>query len=183
MPKIILETERLILREYGQADFDALYSILSDPETMQYYPKPYDEKGVRRWLDWSLDNYRRYGFGLWAAEDKETGEFVGDCGLTMQQIDGESLPEVGYHIRKERWRQGLATEAARAVRDWAFAHTDFPCLYSYMNAQNLPSRRTAAANGMKLVKEFYDDKWGHHTAVYAITRKEWEALGGRVQII
>lgn len=182
MPKIILETERLILREYEQADFDALYPILSDPETMRYYPKPYDEKGVQRWLDWSLDNYRRYGFGLWAAILKESGEFVGDCGLTMQQIDGESLPEVGYHIRRERWRQGLAKEAARAVRDWAFAHTDFPCLYSYMNAANLPSRATAAANGMKLVKEFDDTRWGHYTAVYAITRKEWEALGAESSV-
>ena len=177
MPKIILETERLILREYVQADYDALYPILSDPETMKYYPKPYDEKGVQRWLDWSFDNYRKYGFGLWAAVLKETGEFVGDCGLTMQQIDGEDLPEVGYHIRKERWRQGLAREASRAVRDWAFTHTGFHCLYSYMNAANLPSRATAAANGMKLIKEFNDTRWGHRTAVYAVSRQEWEALG------
>ena len=82
MSSIILETERLILREYEQSDFSALYPVLSDPETMQYYPKPYDEKGVRRWLDWSLDNYRRYGFGLWAAVLKETGEFVGDSRST-----------------------------------------------------------------------------------------------------
>ncbi|MBR4539409.1 MAG: GNAT family N-acetyltransferase [Clostridia bacterium] len=174
---MILETERLILREYVQADYDALYPILSDPETMKYYPKPYDEKGVQRWLDWSFDNYRKYGFGLWAAVLKETGEFVGDCGLTMQQIDGEDLPEVGYHIRKERWRQGLAREASRAVRDWAFTHTGFHCLYSYMNAANLPSRATAAANGMKLIKEFNDTRWGHRTAVYAVSRQEWEALG------
>ena len=107
---------------------------------------------------------------------------MGDCGLTMQQIDGENLPEVGYHVRKERWRQGLGKEAARAGRDWAFTHTGFDCLYSYMNAANLPSRATAAANGMKLVKEFYDDKWGHHTAVYAITRKEWEALGAESSV-
>ena len=175
--RIILETERLILREYVQADYDALYPILSDPETMKYYPKPYDEKGVQRWLDWSFDNYRKYGFGLWAAVLKETGEFVGDCGLTMQQIDGEDLPEVGYHIRKERWRQGLAREASRAVRDWAFTHTGFHCLYSYMNAANLPSRATAAANGMKLIKEFNDTRWGHRTAVYAVSRQDWEALG------
>ena len=175
--RIILETERLILREYVQADYDALYPILSDPETMKYYPKPYDEKGVQRWLDWSFDHYRKYGFGLWAAVLKETGEFVGDCGLTMQQIDGEDLPEVGYHIRKERWRQGLAREASRAVRDWAFTHTGFHCLYSYMNAANLPSRATAAANGMKLIKEFNDTRWGHRTAVYAVSRQEWEALG------
>ena len=178
MSKIILETERLILREYEQTDFEALYPILSDTETMKFYPKPYDAKGVQRWLDWSFDNYRKYGFGLWAAVLKETGEFMGDCGLTMQQIDGEELPEVGYHIKKDRWRQGFGKEAARAVRDWAFTHTDFPYLYSYMNAANLPSRAIAVSNGMKLVKEFDDTRWGHWSAVYAITREEWEAVQG-----
>lgn len=170
---IILETERLTLREYIQADYDALYPILSDPETMRYYPRPYDGAGVQRWLDWNFDNYKKYGFGLWAAVLTETGEFLGDCGVTMQQIDGKELPEIGYHIRRERWRQGLGSEAARAVRDWAFTHTDFPCLYSYMNARNLPSRATAAANGMRLIKEYFDSRWGD-MAAYAISRQEWE---------
>lgn len=173
MSKIILETERLILREYEQKDFDALFPILSDPETMKYYPKPYDAAGVQRWLDWCFDCYRRHGFGLWAAVLKESGAFLGDCGLSIQLIDGESLPEIGYHIRRESWRQGFGKEAARAVRDWAFTHTDYDCLYSYMNAENLPSRLTAAANGMKLIKEFSDDRYGP-MAAYAITRREWE---------
>ena len=77
--KIILETERLVLREYTYEDFDALYKILSDPETMKHYPKPYDEKGTMRWLDWSLDNYKRYGFGLWAIELKSNGAFIASC--------------------------------------------------------------------------------------------------------
>ena len=71
--KQILKTERLILREYVQSDFDGLYAILSDPETMRHYPKPYDEKGTQRWLDWSFDNYAKYGFGLWAIEIQSTG--------------------------------------------------------------------------------------------------------------
>jgi RimJ/RimL family protein N-acetyltransferase len=180
MSRVILETGRLLLREYVQSDFDALYPILSDPETMRYYPKPYDAAGVQRWLDWSFGNYRKYGFGLWAAVLKKTGEFMGDCGLTMQQIDGEELPEVGYHIKKDRWRQGFGKEAARAVRDWAFTHTDFDRLCSYMNAANLPSRMTAVSNGMKLIKEFTDARWGHRSAVYAVTRREWEEMTSRV---
>ena len=63
---MILETERLIIREYKPGDFEALYEILSDAETMKYYPKPYDENGVRRWINWCIDSYRQYGFGLWA---------------------------------------------------------------------------------------------------------------------
>lgn len=175
---MVLETERLILREYTPEDFDALYAILSDPETMRHYPKPYDEAGTRRWLDWSLDNYRQYGFGLWAVELKKTGTFLGDCGITMQNIDGEQLPEIGYHIHKSYWRQGYGSEAARAVRDWAFTHTDFPRLYSYMKYTNIASYAIAAAAGLRKIKEYPDPEDGI-LYVYAITREEWESQRDR----
>ena len=171
----VLETKRLILREYTLEDFEALYAILSDPETMKHYPKPYDEAGTRRWLDWSLDNYRRYGFGLWAIELKQTGRFIGDCGLTMQPIDAEILPEIGYHIHKAYWRQGYGSEAARAVRDWAFTHTEFDRLYSYMTFSNIASQATAAAAGLKKIKEYPDPDEGI-LCVYAISREEWNKL-------
>ena len=172
---MILETERLRLREYTMDDFDALYEILSDPITMQHYPKPYDAAGVKRWLNWSLDNYQKYGFGLWAIELKDTGRFLGDCGITMQNIDGQQLPEIGYHIHKDFWRQGYGSEAARAVRDWAFTHTAFDSLYSYMHGSNVASYSTAASAGMKKVKEYMDETDGM-LFVYSITRAEWEAL-------
>ena len=98
-----IETNRLILRDYTMADYAALYEILSDPETMQHYPSPFDEKRTRDWIQWNLDNYRKYGFGLWAVTLKETDEFIGDCGITLQNIDGEMLPEIGYHIHKAHW--------------------------------------------------------------------------------
>ncbi len=171
----MIETERLLLREYTPGDFDALYEIISDAETMAHYPAPYDRAGTQRWLGWCLDCYARCGFGLWAAVLKDTGEFIGDCGLTLQNIDGETLPEIGYHIHKKYWRRGYAKEAARAVRDWAFANTAYNTLYSYMNYTNEASWRTAMANGMKKVKEYADAKNTVHY-VFAITREEWEQL-------
>ena len=172
---MIIETERLILREYTQDDFEELYEILSDPVTMQHYPKPYDEAGTKRWLDWSLNNYATYGFGLWAVVLKETGTFIGDCGLTMQPIDGQQLPEIGYHIHKDHWRRGYAKEAAKAVRDWAFENRNFDTLYSYMHHTNVASYSTAQAVGMQRIKEYTDEKDGI-LYVYAITRSQWEAL-------
>ena len=172
---MIIETERLILREYTQDDFKELYEILSDPVTMQHYPKPYDEAGTKRWLDWSLNNYATYGFGLWAVILKETGTFIGDCGLTMQPIDGQQLPEIGYHIHKAHWRRGYAKEAAKAVRDWAFENRNFDTLYSYMHHTNVASYSTAQAVGMQRIKEYTDEKDGI-LYVYAITRSQWEAL-------
>ena len=172
---IIMETGRLILRELDMADLDPLYAILSDPETMRHYPKPFDRDRVRGWIQWNLDNYRMYGFGLWAVIRKEDGAFIGDCGITLQDIDGAMLPEIGYHIRRDCWRQGFGGEAARAVRDWAFGHTDYPALYSYMKYTNAASAATAMANGMRKVKEYPDAKNGVSWA-FVITREEWQRM-------
>ena len=168
-----LTTERLIIREYTPSDFDALYEILSDAQTMKYYPSPYDTNGTQRWLDWCLDCYQKYGFGLWALCLKDSGTFIGDCGISMQDIDGELLPEIGYHIHKSYWRQGYAKEACTAVKAWFFENTDFDTVYSYMNRENIPSRATASSNGMTLVKEYRDGD--EELCVYAITRDAWQA--------
>lgn len=166
----ILETERLILREYTHNDFDGLREIICDGETMKYYPRPYDENGVSRWLDWCITSYRENGFGLWAMELKESGEFLGDCGISLQSIDGEWLPEIGYHVNKRYWRQGYAKEAAAAVRDWLFENTPFERAYSYMNKENVPSYSTAEAIGMTKIKEYNDGV--EDLLVYCIERRK-----------
>lgn len=173
--KAVIETERLILREYTPDDFDALFEIMSDTETMQHYPAPFDAERTKGWIDWNLDNYKKYGFGLWAVVLKETGRFIGDCGITIQNIDGELLPEIGYHINKKYWRRGFAKEAARACRDWAFSNTKYDIIYSYMKYTNAGSYSTAIANGMKKVKEYQDPK-NQISYAYAITRQEWKKL-------
>ena len=175
MKNPIIETERLLLREYTLNDFDALYEIMSDPETMQHYPAPFDKARTRRWIEWNLENYAQYGFGLWAVVLKETGEFIGDCGITIQNIDGEMLPEIGYHIQKKHWRKGFAKEAARAVRDWVFRNTDYDTVFSYMKYTNVGSWSTAIANGMKKIKAYPDPK-NMVSYAFAITREEWEKL-------
>ena len=167
-----LETKRLRIREYTLDDFAALYEILSDAETMKYYPKPYDENGVHRWINWCIDSYRRHGFGLWALELKDTGTFIGDCGISMQNIDGETLPEIGYHVHKNFWRRGYAKEACAAVKEWFFGNTEFDSVFSYMNQENIPSCATAAANGMTRIKAYHDGK--EALFVYRITRAQWE---------
>jgi len=171
----MIETKRLLLREYTMSDFDDLYEIMSDPETMAHYPAPFDEERTKGWIKWNLENYQKYGFGLWAVVLKETNEFIGDCGISIQNIDGEMLPEIGYHINKKHWRKGYAKEAAIATRDWAFCNTDYNIIYSYMKYTNVASYSTAIANGMKKVKEYADPK-NKISYAYAITRKEWEEL-------
>lgn len=172
---MVIETERLILREYTLNDFNALFEIVSDLETMQHYPVPFDEQRTKEWIVWNLENYKKFGFGLWAVVLKENGKFIGDCGITIQNIDNEMLPEIGYHIHKKYWQRGYAKEAARAVRDWVFHNTQYNTIYSYMKYTNVGSYATAIAIGMKKVKEYPDEKNGI-TYVYAIKREEWENL-------
>ncbi len=114
-----------------------------------------------------------FGFGLWAVCLKSTGEMIGNCGLTMQNINGTILPEIGYHIAKAHQCRDYASEASQAVRDWTFAHTPFGMVYSYMKKSNIPSSATACANGMTLLDEFIDDE-GDQTVVYGISRTEWK---------
>ncbi len=155
--KKILETERLFLREMSLDDYDSLYKVLADPEIMQHYPYTFDEERVRAWIERNMNRYKDNGFGLWAVCLKETGEMIGDCGLTLQNIEGEMLPEIGYHIRKDQQHKGFAKEAASAVRDWAFTNTDYPALYSYCKYTNVPSFKTAEAIGMHFLKEYPDE--------------------------
>jgi RimJ/RimL family protein N-acetyltransferase len=169
--KIILETERLFLREMNKDDFDALYKVLADRDIMQHYPYTFDEKRVRDWIERNMNRYLENGFGLWAVCLKDTKEMIGDCGLTLQNIEGEMLPEIGYHIRADHQRKGYAKEAASAVRDWAFANTDYPALYSYCKYTNVGSYKTAESIGMHFEKE-YPDPENKITHVSVIFRKE-----------
>ena len=172
--KKILETERLFLREMGMEDYGALYAVLADPAIMGHYPYTFDEARVRAWIERNMARYRENGFGLWAVCLKDTGEMIGDCGLTLQNIEGEMLPEIGYHIRADRQRMGYAREAAAAVRDWAFAHTDYPALYSYCKYTNEASFRTAESIGMRFDREYPDEANGI-THVSVIRREDLPA--------
>ena len=170
-----IETKRLFLREMTPEDFDALYAVLADSDIMQHYPYTFDEARVQNWIGKNIERYRVFGFGLWAVCLKSTGEMIGDCGLTMQIINGTVLPEIGYHIAKVYQRRGYAKEAAQAVRDWTFLNTPFGAVYSYMKKTNIPSSATARANGMAPLGEFTDSE-GEQTAVYGISRAEWQIL-------
>ena len=172
---MIIETERLFLREMKESDFDALYEVLADADIMQHYPYTFDENRVRNWIQRNIERYRIFGFGLWAVCLKETSEMIGDCGLTMQLINGKIKPEIGYHIRADKQRNGYAKEAAIAVRDWTFNNTPFQIVYSYMKYTNEPSVKTAISYGCKQVDEYKDDE-NEITKVFAISKDQWADL-------
>ena len=169
---MLIETDRLFLREMKESDYDALYTVLADSDIMQHYSYTFDETRVKGWISRNIERYQIFGFGLWAICLKENSEMIGDCGLTMQLIGGQIKPEIGYHIRKDQQRKGYAKEAAIAVRNWTFEHTPFNVIYSYMKYTNVPSYSTAISYGCHQVDEFKDEV-NEITKVFAITRAEW----------
>jgi len=170
----VLKTSRLILREFVPGDADALARVISDPETMRFYPSPFDRAEVEEWIARNIRRYRANGYGLWAVDLKATGEMIGDCGITLQEVDGEHLPEIGYHLRRDLWGQGLATEAALACRDYGFRVLEADLLISLIRPENVASGRVAERNGMKVWKDTV--RVGLRHCVDRISRAEWASL-------
>jgi len=151
---MILETPRLMLRRLTEADEENLRRTLQDGEAMVAYEGAFSDEEVRAWLRRQLERYEEYGFGLWAVILKETGEFIGQCGVTLQPVEGELLPEVGYLFERAHWHHGYATEAARACRDYAFDALGFEAVYSVIRETNLASQGVAKRNGMEVCARF-----------------------------
>jgi len=147
--RTILETPRLRLREMSLDDLDFIAEMLADPLVMRFYPQIYSREEAAAWIERQLDRYARHGSGLWLAVDRATGEPVGQVGLLRQIVDGVEEPEVGYLLDRRYWSRGLATEAAAAVRDWAFQTRGEPYVVSLIRPENLPSQAVALRIGMK----------------------------------
>lgn len=150
----IIETERLYLRELVIDDQKELMKVLSDPRSMGYYPHPFSEDEVAKWIEWNIENYQIYKHGLWAVIIKESEIFIGDCGITMQNIGNETVPEIGFHIIKEYCNKGFATEAAFACKEYAFTVLHYPKIFSYTTVRNIPSQKVAAKIGMQVYQCF-----------------------------
>ena len=148
-----LLTGRLRLRPLAPGDIDPLFAVLGDPETMRWYPAPFDRAGVQEWiLRWTA-SYRTNGFGLLAVEERATGELLGDCGPTVQVVDSQSHVELGWHVRRDRWGEGIATGAGAACRDWCFGELGLDHVISLIRPENRQSWRVAEKLGMTVWNE------------------------------
>jgi RimJ/RimL family protein N-acetyltransferase len=163
----VLTTQRLILREMSSADLDDIAGLLGDEYIMRYYPRLKTRSEAQGWIDRNQQRYRDHGFGLWAVILRSTGEFVGDCGLTLQRVDDSDTEEVevGYHVRAILQGNGYATEAARAARDFARDRLGLDRLIALINPANLPSQGVARNIGLK--PERHSTYNGRECVIYA----------------
>ena len=149
----IVETDRLRLREIEIADLDFIATMLADAEVMRHYPSTYTRSEAQGWIERQRTRYTKHGHGLWLAILRETGQPVGQVGLLLQEVEGIFETEIGYLLHKPFWHQGLATEAALGVRQYAFASPARHRLITLIRPANTPSQAVARRVGMVFERE------------------------------
>lgn len=172
---MILETPRLLLREMTQADYPALAEILQDREAMFAYEHAFSDEETQAWLDRMRARYATDGFGLWAVVSKETGEMIGQCGLTWQNYAGEQVLEIGYLFQRKHWKKGYAIEAARACKRYAFETFSVNEVFSIIRDNNVASMNVAIRNGMTIRGTFVKHYYGIDMPHFAFSVRRDEA--------
>lgn len=176
MGKIAIETHRLILRELTLDDVEDLARIYADPVVMKYYPKLITREETKYQIARMINGYQQRGWGLWATIRKADRKFIGRCGLIPQLVAGLPEIEIGYMLAKDYWGQGLATEAACAIRDYGFG-IGCDCakrsaigdrLISLIAPGNIASQNVAIKTGLCYEKDTIFR--GKTVQVYAIAR-------------
>ena len=171
---VILETNRLILRHLVMDDLDELFALYLDPEIRQYFPEGVlNLKETKEELEWHMNGHPRHPeLGLWATIHKETGKFIGRCGLLPWEIDDRLEVEIAYLLDKSFWHQGLATEAAQGILKYGFEKLNLFRLICLIDPENIPSQRVAERIGMTVERKV-DGIAGDNfpTLIYSINRK------------
>lgn len=171
---MILETERLILREMGEQDIRDLKEILQNPRVMYAYEHDFTDRDVREWLTRQQKRYREYGFGLWAMILKSTGEMIGQAGLTMQPYREKQVLEIGYLLKESFWHCGYAREAAAGCKQYAFEVLKRDKVYSVIKSDNIASQRVAKSIGMEkedtFITQYYNGDMQHD--LYSVQRSK-----------
>ena len=155
----VLETNRLLLRHQVIQDLDELWALYCDSQITKYIPDaPRTREEAKEELEWHMHGHPRFPeLGLWATVHKETGKFIGRCGLLPWTIDGQNEVEVAYTISRDYWGQGLATEAAQAILVYGFEKLNLTRLISIIDPENIASQKVAKKIGMKFEKEAQDE--------------------------
>ncbi|MGD9892477.1 MAG: GNAT family N-acetyltransferase [Dehalococcoidia bacterium] len=169
-PALLIETPRLLLRSMVERDIDHLLRTFGDPKVMAAFEsEPFDRPQMEQWVRRNLEHQDRYGYGLFTLVLKANGLVIGDCGLEHTGVSSAMESELGYDLCSDYWGQGLATEAATAVREFAFDMQDIPRLIAFIRRGNEASRRVAEKVGMHLEAEL--ERYGRPYWRYAISRR------------
>jgi RimJ/RimL family protein N-acetyltransferase len=167
---IIAQTERLLLRYFHILDREPMFRIFGDAEVMRFGDGVQTKEWVTDWLQKCLDHYyREWGFGPYAVIEKNTQEVIGYCGLFFfPDVNGRPEIEIGYRLARTKWGNGFATEAAKAVCDFAFHTLGVKRIIAMIDPQNDASIRVAQKLGMQYEGEVIFESYTHPDHVYVL---------------
>jgi RimJ/RimL family protein N-acetyltransferase len=175
-----IRTERLVMRTWRADDRDPFAAMNADPEVMRYFPSVQDRASSDAFADRIERRFAEQGFGLWALELRETGEFIGFTGLNPMPDDvpGAGGMEAGWRSARHVWRRGYATEAAQEALRVGFAHVGLAEIWSLTAALNTPSVAVMRRLGMKEHATVEHPRIDvchpiRPHVVYRLTRTEW----------
>ncbi len=160
--KIVMETERLLLRQMNMNDLDFIASLLSNPLAMKYFPKLYSRKEAAQGIERHMFRYKIQGHSAWLLIDKKLDIPVGQLGLVMQSVERKAEPEIGYILHPDFWHKGYATEAGIACRNYAFEELNYPYVISLIRPVNLPSQAVARRLGMDIDRKVEVFNYPHY---------------------
>ena len=155
MEKIILSTERLILRTWKPSDIPLMAAISSNPLVMEHFPATQDIAATQALVNHINQHYEKFGYALYAVETKDTHEFIGFVGLNHPPFEipnfqpkGLPIVEIGWRLSSKHWGKGYATEAAKAVLHYAFSELNLSEIISFTVVANIKSRRVMQKIGL-----------------------------------
>ena len=173
---LALETSRLILRPFREEDVDVMAQLFANPNFMRFSLGVFTERKQTIAFIEKVMSWDRAGIpSQFAVVSRGKDAIIGYCGFFHHPEHGIEDIEIGYRLHPSYWKRGLITEAARAVRDHGFRDWKLSRVISLIHPENVPSRRVAEKNGMKIEKEITFR--GFPTHVYAMTHEEWLAEG------
>jgi RimJ/RimL family protein N-acetyltransferase len=146
--KIILSTPRFILREMQENDLPLLGKIFDEATAMTFFTKDQKREKAKIWIAHMLKSYKENGFGMWLCFFKESREFVGQCGLMKNEIDGKEEIELGYSILRKFWNRGYANEVAQGCIEFGFKNINVPRIVSVIEKENVASVHVSKKIGM-----------------------------------
>ena len=182
-----MRTERLVMRRWQEGDRERFAAMNADPEVMAHFPAPLDRAASDAFVDRIEAGFEAHGFGLWALERIDTGEFIGFTGLSIPSFEAHFLPavEVGWRLSRPAWGHGFATEAARQALKVGFEQYQLPEIVSFTATGNTASRAVMRRLGMRRdPAEDFDHPAlppGHRLrrhVLYRLRRAEWDASSG-----
>jgi RimJ/RimL family protein N-acetyltransferase len=172
-----LQTFRLTLRSFREADIDVMAQLFANPDFMRFSLGVFTEREqtiafIKKVMGWDLAGIP----SQFAVVLRDQDTVLGYCGFFHHSEHGIEDIEIGYRLHPDYWNRGLITEAARAVRDHGFRDWKLLRVVSLVHPENVPSRRVAEKNGMTVEKQITFR--GFPTLVYAMAREEWLAERG-----